>query len=481
MNRFITLDNVQLIVQNTPAAVAMFDKEMKYMIASDRWIKDYKLEGQEIIGRSHYDVFPEIRNLPYWLDLHRRTLNGEVIKCDEEQWKKPDGTSEWLKYALHPWHDQDGNVCGLIMFTEVITQRKIIESELEESEKTFRAVMELSPIGMALVDLDGKWLKVNSSLCRLLGYEKSEFLATNFQKLTHRDDLESDLEQVQQLLDGLRDSYSMEKRYITKLGEIVWAVLNVTLIRDESGKPKHFLSQITDITAQKAIDEIKDEFISLVSHELKTPITSVSLALNMLSDYKASVKDPSFSQFLLLAERNCRRLSDLITDIVDLNRIKVGLFTHNKESVNIATVISRAVEDNLALASSYKVSFVVNEIPSDIYVDADTDRLVQVLTNFLSNAAKFSKEGGTIIVCAEVCEGSVTVFVEDRGSGIPKEFQEHVFQKFMQADHGANRKKEGTGLGLYISKEMIEAMGGQIGFTSQSDNGTSFWFSFPTS
>lgn len=467
-----------MLVEHTPAAIAILDRDLCYIIASNRWMKDYKLNGKDIVGLCHYDIFPEIRNMPDWLSDHKRVLEGEVITIHEYRWERPDGSTEWLKFQLRPWQDNTGEIGGIVMFTEVITEYKRIEREIREREEVFRTVMERSPIGMALLYPDGTWMKVNQSLCNFLGYTEEELQSTNFQSLTHPDDLEKDLSQVQDLLAGTKSHFQIEKRYVTKFGVPVWALLNATLIHDDHGKPKYFLSEIIDITTQKTIDNIKDDFISLVGHELKTPITSVTLALNLLGDYKPAINDLAFDNLLLLAQRNCARLSDLVTDIVDLNRIKAGLFTYDTETVSLKKLIEQSLSDNAILCQTHGVRFEIGHI-DDVHISADPQRLLQVIGNFLSNAAKFSFKGEAVVTSTKISGKTVRVQITDYGAGIPKEFRENVFQKFMRAPQGLERKMEGTGLGLFICKEIIEAMGGEIGFDSTPNESTTFWFSFP--
>jgi len=245
-------------IRHTPAAVAMFDSNLNYIIASDRWYKDYGIEGRAIIGQNHYDVFPEIRNNEEWVDIHKRSLSGETIHSDEDLFVRDDGVKQWLKYDIYPWYEPNGDQGGIGMFTEDITYAKQQEIKLRESEEKYRLTVNSSSIGIALVGLDGKWLSVNPAITQIFGYCEQEMLAMDFQSITHPDDLDKDLLYVQMLIEGKIDNYEMEKRYFHKEGNTIWAQLNVSIVRSREDEPEYFISQIQNITTRKnALNSLK--------------------------------------------------------------------------------------------------------------------------------------------------------------------------------------------------------------------------------
>ena len=168
---------------------------------------------------------------------------------------------------------------GIVLFTEVITARKLAEEALRTSEAMNRAAMDKAPIGKALVSPDGKFLKVNPALCQLLGLSEQQLLATDFQSITHPEDLALDLAHLRSLLEGRTVSYQMDKRYLHRDGRVVWVQLSVSLVRRADGEVDFLVSQLQDITGQKVIERTKDQFVSMVSHELRQPLTSIREAL----------------------------------------------------------------------------------------------------------------------------------------------------------------------------------------------------------
>ena len=242
-----------LFIEQMPTATAMFDTEMNYIAVSEKWRIDYQLTDQKILGKSHYDIFPEISEK--WKQIYQKCLTGVSDKRDEDKLIKKDGEIQWLKWEIKPWYKDKTTIGGIIVHTTDITERKKTEEQLRISEETFRGNFENAAIGMALLNEHGKWLKVNQRLCKKLGYTEEEMLKLTFQDITHPDDIEADLNLLEELVTGVRNFYHMEKRYICKNGQTINIILAVSLIRDENNNPLHFISQIIDITPQKMAEK----------------------------------------------------------------------------------------------------------------------------------------------------------------------------------------------------------------------------------
>jgi PAS domain S-box-containing protein len=375
--------------------------------------------------------------------------------------------------------DASGKVGGIVMFTEVITARKVAEASLRTSEEMIRAAMDKAPIGKALVQPDGRFIKVNPALCQLLGYSEAELLANDFQSITHPEDLDADLDNLRALLDGRINNYQMEKRYFHRDGRLIWAQLSVSMVRKSGGEPDFLVAQIQDITERKTIERVKDEFVSVVSHELRTPLTSIRASLGLINNMRDVELPASVRRLIDISSANCERLVMLVNDILDLDRIASGQMRFDLCDQSLAAITQRAVLANEAYARKLDVHIVTEAINPDIVVYVDAERFIQVLSNLLSNAAKFSPAQAEIEVGAEMRGTSVRVFVRDHGDGIPEEFRGRIFGKFSQADSSASRQKSGTGLGLHITRQLVEQMNGTIGFVSQVGLGTTFWVEFP--
>ncbi|MGS5086009.1 response regulator [Hydrogenophaga sp. A37] len=245
-----------------------------------------------------------------------------------------------------------------------------------------------------------------------------------------------------------------------------------------------FLEQRT-MDMQLAKDEaerasrVKSEFISTVSHELRTPLTAISGALGLIAGGAVGPLSPQVEDMVGIAKKNSQRLSYLINDLLDMEKLMVGKLHFDIRALELMPLLEQALVENQAYAEPYKVRYVLSQRIDGLRVWVDAQRLQQVLANLLSNAAKFSPEGAQVEVAVRRRGEAVRVEVRDHGAGIPASFQASIFQKFSQADASDTRQKGGTGLGLAISRELIERMGGSMGFESQEGQGACFFFDLP--
>ena len=354
--------------------------------------------------------------------------------------------------------------------------------QLMRSEETFRLAMENASIGQALVGLDGRWLRVNAALCDLLGYPAEDLLVTDFQAITHPDDLDADMALVGKVLAGEIASYALEKRYIHKDGHVIWGLLSVALVRHADGAPSYFISQIQDITERREMERMKSDFISTVSHELRTPLTSIRGSLDFVSTSERAGLSAAGQKLIDMALRNCDRLVVLINDILDIDKIASGTMRFEIAPAEAADLLDQAVAFNRGFADKWNIGLdpVAPGAPATVAVDAD--RFHQAMTNLISNAVKFSPAGGKVTVAVTVSAavgGTVRFAVTDEGAGIPTAFRPRIFGRFAQADSSSTRSKGGSGRGLHITRQLVEHMGGTIGYDSVEGAGATFWVEFP--
>lgn len=349
---------------------------------------------------------------------------------------------------------------------------------LTRSESLFREAYENAPIGIALVSTAGEWLRVNQSLCDMLGYAAQELTRTTFQAITHPEDLETDLRQVQQVLAREIRSYQMEKRYLHKAGHAVWAQLSVSMVWDGS-RPLYFISQIQDVSERKSIERGKAEFLTMVSHELRTPVTALRGALGILAAGAAGELPPKAQALTALADRNADRLHRLVNDILDIEKIESGAFAYRRTDVDLNQLVAQAAIDLKPYADQYHVDIDVRSDLPRAFVHADSDRLMQVLANLISNAVKYSPSRGKIEVLVSRTQQRIRVSITDHGEGIPEAFRAHIFEKFAQANWTATNPRGGSGLGLNISRAIIHHHGGELAFQTELGAGSTFYFELP--
>jgi len=278
----------------------------------------------------------------------------------------------------------------------------------------------------------------------------------------------------------LREGY--EKRewtFIRKNGTRFPVNVIITPLRDEYGEVGGFLGVIEDITLAREMERMKSEFTAVVSHELRTPLTSIRGSLGLILGAMASTVPAKVRELLEIAQSNCERLVLLINDILDMEKFQAGQMRFDFQTVPLAEVVKQAVDANEGYARRFNVKIDLTGVPPAWQVNVDPERFIQVMSNLLSNAAKYSPAGGVVRVWSERHADSLRVNVRDEGPGIPQEFRARIFEKFSQADSSTTRSKGGTGLGLHIARRFIEHMRGRIGFESNPGAGSTFWIELP--
>lgn len=251
------------------------------------------------------------------------------------------------------------------------------------------------------------------------------------------------------------------------------------LLYPEQGGPGAAIVVMHDITEIRRASNMKSHFLATVSHELRTPLTAISGAVGLLRSGATDPRSAAGERLLSIALDNSQRLNELINDLLDMEKLEAGKVELRVEPLALRATIVQAMESNRPYAERFQVHWYIPEGLADMTVVADQRRMLQVLTNYLSNAAKFSHAGGSIRVDWQPQGDSVMVRVVDQGIGIPSAQQPLLFNKFSQLDTTDKRQRGGTGLGLAICKELIERMGGRVGVQSEVDKGSCFWFTLP--
>lgn len=242
----------------------------------------------------------------------------------------------------------------------------------------------------------------------------------------------------------------------------------------------HVVAVVRDISERRKIEEMKEEFVSTVSHELRTPLTSIAGSLGLLAGGAAGPLPEKAGRLVGIAHANSQRLVRLINDILDIEKIESGKLTLNLGVVDLGEIAGRSVEVMRGLADDLGVEITLEPGPA-APVRGDADRLIQVVTNLLSNACKFSPTGGQVTVAVDPNARVARLSVRDEGPGIPEAFRTRIFSKFAQADGSGTRAKGGTGLGLAIAREITERHGGRLWFDSPPGGGATFHLELPLS
>lgn len=240
-----------------------------------------------------------------------------------------------------------------------------------------------------------------------------------------------------------------------------------------------YLAIVRDITYRKQVEQLKSEFVSTVSHELRTPLTSIAGSLGLLRGGAAGPMPERAARLIGIAHDNSERLIRLINDILDIEKMESGKIAFDLKHVPLKVLLERAIEGTHGFAAGFNVRLLLHPVPEDAVVIADEDRLMQVVTNLLSNAAKFSPPSDVVEIFVTATPRGHRITVADNGPGIPQAFRDRIFGKFAQADSSDTRQKGGTGLGLSIAREIVTRLGGSISFDSEPGEGTAFHVDLP--
>ena len=365
--------------------------------------------------------------------------------------------------------------------TELYHSREL----LQENEQRLQTMVSNFPGAVYRCENNPRWtmLYLSAAVEQLTGYSTAEFMgkdALSLSDITHPEDVPLIYETVQAAL-LRKDTFHMTYRLQHADSRWCWVEEVGRGVYDSDGELKYIDGFIWDITERKRIEQLKNEFVSVVSHELRTPLTSISGALGIVTGGMLGELPDKMRDMLSIAYKNAQRLTLLINDLLDMEKLAAGKMDFDVHVQPLLPLVEQSLSANKAYADTFGVRLALHaqNAGTNAYAEVDARRIQQVLTNFISNAVKFSPPNGVVDVHL-LREGHwVEIAVVDHGPGVSEEFRAHIFQKFAQADASDSRQRGGTGLGLAISKAFVERMQGSIGFESEPGQGARFFARFP--
>ncbi|AVH68995.1 PAS domain S-box protein [Nostoc sp. 'Lobaria pulmonaria (5183) cyanobiont'] len=368
--------------------------------------------------------------------------------------------------------------------------------DLQQSEAELRAIFNQAAVGIKLETLDGHFLKANQKLCEILGYSQEEILKKNFRDITHPEDIEIHLNHLQKLIVGEVETFSIEKRYLHKNADVIWINLTVSLIRDPIGKPIYVIGVVKDIrerkqaeenickalVKEKELSELKSRFISMTSHEFRTPLAVIASSAGILKSFSHKLDEQQKHKHLQCIQTYVQHTTQLLDDILLINKAEAGKLAFEPTYINLINFCCSLVEE-IQLSSpkhtlAFSPQYLGNSSTHDRFMACiDKKLLRQILSNLLSNAVKYSPDGSNVQIDLLVQDKSAVFLIQDEGIGILPEDQQKLFEPFYRASNVGNMP--GTGLGLAIVNNCIDLHRGRITFASQVRVGTTFRVELP--
>lgn len=450
--------------------------------ASDAWYqllgicdangKDSDLEWRE---RIHPDDREEVEA------LDAECIAGRIERSEAKfRMRVGDNDWRWMRSILRVTErDEQGDPVRVLGTMIDITPLETALALADARRAGLEMLVSNAPVAMAVMSLDGTFLLLNDPCYSLFGYAAGQLEQKNVWQLSGQKTLENLRAEVETLLGGDSSISRVEEKYVRPNGEVIDIAIRISIYRPEHVSDSRLIVQMVDITESKRLEALKNDFVATVSHELRTPLASVHGALRLLAGVIAEGAPEQVDKLLGMASRNSERLTQVVNDLLDFQKLTAGHFSVEITQVDAVDIVRQTVVDNEPFANKFNISVLVYAPEHSVIIHADAQRLKQVLTNLLSNAAKFSDCGTTVDVKAGIDEEAFLISVTNRGRGISPEFGKRLFEPFSQQAEHLTRDREGTGLGLAISKELVENMGGEIGYSSQINVQTTLWVRLP--
>jgi PAS domain S-box-containing protein len=462
------------IIEASELGTWEFDLKTDKIIYSEKFRKIFgnKMDDSEKHSNFLSQIHPDDKAL-------RDSAFEEAIKTGVLQYTSrfiwDDQSVHWIAIRGTVFFDEEKQPLKLIGTAGDITEEKRHQLDLAEREKKFRLLADSIPQLVWTADAKGNLNYFNKSVIDYSGLSLKQIIKGGWMQMVHPDDVE---ENINAWADSVKtgDDFLSEHRFRRFDGEYRWQLSRAIPQKDAEGNIQMWVGSSTDIQQIKEQEQQKDYFVSVASHELKTPITSMKGYVQILKRKYDDTNDPFLKKSLTVIDKQIATLIGLISELLDISKIKSGRLHLKKEPFEINGLIREVIEEVTQIRSDFEILFSKGK---DLLINADRDRIGQVLTNFLTNAIKYSPDSNVVEVSTKVESGNITVSVKDNGIGIGKQDQGRIFERFFRVQGKNEKNFPGFGIGLFIASEIVHRHHGKIGVNSKPGKGSVFYFSIP--